>query len=174
MIPTSEQTIDRMRESHDADRLAEVYSRHDGWQKRADSARDRIARAERTLESCERHLGVRGVTEGFRDLLAGYFPGRTLEVLGPFGLGHETAIHVTESDGTSIAGVNFRPHDGNRLHLIDWSRNTGRFPANSIGAVNQLNFDTHPEPATIADVVAELDHQVHAHERWVNEQEAGQ
>jgi hypothetical protein len=173
MIPTSEQTADRLREAHDADRLTEVYADHDRWQKRADSARDRITRAERTLESCDRHLGVRVVTEAFRDLLAGYFPGHTLEVLGPFGLGHEISIHVQDGNRTSIAGVRFRPRSGNRLHLVDTYTTTGDYPTGSLGSINGLNHPDGDEPATIADVVAELDHQVHAHERWVNEQQEG-
>jgi hypothetical protein len=154
------------------DMLAKVYADHDRWQVRADNARARIDkaraqadRAEKTLESCYAHLSTRAVTEQVAALVARYFPHRKLDVLGPFGLGHETAIHVSDSTGLTIAGVSFRPGDNNRLHLIDWSHNTGRFPANSIGAINQFNFDTYPEPATLHDIVLKLDAEISAHER---------
>lgn len=150
--------------------LAKVYADHDRWQARADSARDRIARAEKTLESCYAHLGVRKIADQVAALVAHYLPNHKLEALGPFGLGHEVAIHAVDGTGVAVAGVNFRPRDGNRLHIIDWSRNTGRYPANSMGALNQLNYETHPEPATVHDIVLALDAQISDHEKWVEAQ----
>jgi len=147
------------------DELAKVYADHDRWQARADSARDRIRRAEKTLESCQAHLGVREVAEQVAALVARYLPNHKLEALGPFGLGNEVAIHASDHTGLAVAGVNFRPKNGNRLHIVDWSHNTGQYPANSIGAINRLNYKTHPEPATVHDIVLALDAQIAAHEK---------
>lgn len=160
MIRTDTQTDD----------LAQVYARHDKWQARADSARDRIARAEKTLQSCDAHLGVDAVATQVAALVARYFPHHKLDVLGPFGLGSEVAIHAVDHTGLAVAGVNFRPKNGNRLHLIDWSHNTGQYPANSMGAINQLNYATHPEPATVHDIVVNLDAQIAAHEKLENQE----
>jgi hypothetical protein len=148
-----------------AEDLAKVYATYDRWAARADSARDRIRRAEKTLKSCDDHLGVDAVATQVAALVARYFPNHKLDVLGPFGLGSEVAIHAIDHTGLAVAGVNFRPKTGNRLHIIDWSRNTGKFPANSMGAINQLNYDTYPEPATVHDIVVNLDAQIAAHER---------
>ena len=158
------------------DDLESIYADRDRWVARADNARQRIDRAKRTLDSCTKHLGVGTLTERVRDLVAPYFPRHRLEVFGPFGIANETAIHAVEADGLSVAGVRLRPrshgpdHRLLRLHLVDHSRRTDEYPEGSLGSANGLNFPEGDEPATVHDIVAELDNQIAQHERSTLEQ----
>lgn len=144
----------------DSSDLDAVYAAYDKWSARAESARARIAKAQKTLEGCYPHLSVAATAERVAEVLASYFPAYTLVVYGPFGLGHEIAIHAQNQAGNTVGAVSFRPDGENRLHLIDWSRNTGRFAPNSLGALNQLNFPESEEPSTLVEIITAMEKQI--------------
>lgn len=149
--------------------LEEIYEQQAFWSQRCDRARAREAAAKKTVEQCYKHLGVVTMVEQLRDLLQPHFPDHELEVLGPFGLANETSIHAKVADGvgrrSTVGSLSFRPHHvytdagnaqlrepGMVLTLVDWSRNTGQYPANSIGGRNQLNFPDKELPPTVEEI----------------------
>ena len=152
--------------------LDAIYAERDRWAARAESARARIAKAEKTLEGCRDHLTLEALAGRVRDALAPHFHSYALVVYGPFGLGHEIAIHAQGQTGLSVGAVRFRPGDGDRLHLIDTSTHTGQFPPGSLGSLNGFNNPESDEPAALVDVVAALDAEVARHERETAKEEA--
>lgn len=88
------------------------------------------------------------------ELLKPHFPEYKLYVLGPFGIASEVAVHANDpATNETVGSLNFRYSAGTPpLTLIDWSRNTGRYPANSIGALNQLNYPDKEVPGTIEEL----------------------
>ena len=81
------------------------------------------------------------------------FPGSTFEVSGPFGMDCETSISLTGKNKECLAFLQFVPVHRNNLpitlHLRDYSVDTKRFPAGSIGAMNGGN---HPSISIPTDV----------------------
>ena len=83
-----------------------------------------------------------------------HFPDRRYEILGPFGLSSEIAIHfyrigVNEPnlfDGDNCISITFRPGDLDKgeLRLVDHKTNTGEFREGTLGALNGMNHPTIP------------------------------
>lgn len=83
-----------------------------------------------------------------------HFPDRRYEILGPFGLSSETAIHfyrigVDEKhkfDGDNCISITFRPEDLEKgeLRLVNHKTNTGEFREGTIGEMNGMNHPTIP------------------------------
>lgn len=81
--------------------------------------------------------------------LVKHFPDRRYEILGPFGLSSETAIHfyrigVDEKqlfDGDNCISITFIPGDLEKgeLRIVDHKTNTGRFSEGTLGEVNGMN-----------------------------------
>lgn len=86
--------------------------------------------------------------------LVKHMAGRRYELLGPFGLTSETAIHfyrigVDEKhlfDGDNCVSISFRPGDLDKgeLRIVDYKKNTGEFREGTIGEVNGMNHPTIP------------------------------
>jgi hypothetical protein len=87
--------------------------------------------------------------------LAKHFPGRKMEILGPFGLGCETSVWfkqnkpgVDENKLFDIKGgikaITFRPGDlkQGELRIVKRDEDNGSCPKGSIGAVNGFNHPT--------------------------------
>ncbi len=83
-------------------------------------------------------------------------PDRKVEVLGPFGLGAETAIHVIDNDDI-VASIDFRPDQEDRPGLVRLTHEADNtFAPRTLGAMSGLNRKTVPVTGTIADLVSEL------------------
>jgi len=150
--------------------LAEVYASHEYWSARRDRARARKRGAERTIEQCDKHLWVSAMVEQVAALLKPHFSGYWLEVLGPFGLANETAIHVIDPKiedrrcaANVVGSLSFRPVYEDeyttrrmRLRLVDRSRNSGQYRTGTIGAMNGLNYAEVDAPDTIEELAALL------------------
>ncbi len=82
------------------------------------------------------------VMEPLAKALVRHFPGYRAEVLGPFGLQSEYAIHFYHKDDTArpSLSINF-VRAGDHLELIDVTQNTHRFPKGSVADINGMN---HP------------------------------
>lgn len=155
--------------------LGDIYVQQRYWDKRCKRASARRAAAEKTVEQCYKHLGVMVMVEQVADLLRPHFPDHTLRVLGPFGLRNETAIHAEDDSAITdtqrfyktVGSLSFRPHhelvqvgnaylgDGMTLRLVDRTRNTGEYPASSLGGINGFNYPEVKLPDTIEEL-AEL------------------
>lgn len=82
------------------------------------------------------------------------FPDRCYDILGPFGLSNETAIHfyrigVDEKhkfEGDNCISITFRPGnlEKGELRLVDHKKNTGEFRKGTIGEMNGMNHPTIP------------------------------
>ena len=162
MTITPEQTHEAPPRELDEDHLNEVYERRERWIERKDAAEARRRAAERRIEQCYKHLGLRTLLDEVVAVLAPHFPDHVLTAYGPFGLGGETAIYLAprHDPEATAAGVRFRTGAGSRQHLVDTIHNTGRFPPNSLGALNGFNYEESDEPATLADIVAALNDQI--------------
>lgn len=88
---------------------------------------------------------------------------RKVEVLGPFGLGAETAIHVIDNNDI-VASIDFRPDQENRPGLVRLTHQAEQtFAPRTLGAMSGLNRKAVPLTGTIADLVAELRNQERDH-----------
>lgn len=140
--------------------LGEIYAQRDYYAQRLNRARARIAAAEKTVEQCQRHTVHVRMVQQLAALLEPYFPQHKLYVLGPFGLTNQMAIHVNDPAGDAdgrtltVGSMAFRPDSG-RLKRVDHTRNTGEYPAGSIGAINGLNYTEAELPDSIG-AIAEL------------------
>ncbi len=95
-----------------------------------------------------------------------HFPGRRYELLGPFGLSSETAIHfyrigVDEKhlyEGDNCKSITFRPVDLEKgeLGIVDYKTDTGKFGKGTLGEMNGYNHPTIPlSPDTTIEELAE-------------------
>ena len=95
---------------------------------------------------------VRAIADGIQREM----PDRRVEVLGPFGLGAETAIHVIDNDDI-VASIDFRPDQENRPGLVRLTHEADNtFAPRTLGAMSGLNRKSVPLTGTIADLVSEL------------------
>lgn len=66
------------------------------------------------------------------------------ELLGPFGLGHEVAIHFygpgDEKKRKIVASATFQSY-GDGYALKNYSKKTNRFPKGSLGEFNRMNYE---------------------------------
>jgi len=80
-----------------------------------------------------------------------HFPDRRYEILGPFGLACETAIHFYLNGSDNIEtclSITFRPGnlDKGEIKIVDYSKDTGSYEKNTIGEVNGMNYPSIPIP----------------------------
>jgi len=80
-----------------------------------------------------------------------HFPDRQYDILGPFGLTCETAIHfyLNGSDNIeSCLSITFRPGDLDKgeIKIVDYSKNTMRYRENTLGEINGMNYPSVPIP----------------------------
>lgn len=114
------------------------------WRKAA-TAHERVAEAAPTWID----ILVRPMAERMAEVLDA-----DVEVLGPFGISCEVAIHVY-SKGTAdhdrrminCRSLTLRPDGENcGLHLVDYSVDTGDFEPGTLGHMNGLHHPTSPVP----------------------------
>lgn len=152
--------------------LAGIYEQQAYWDTRRKRAEHREAAAKKTVDQCYKHMGVKGMVEQLAELLAPHFPDLVFEVMGPFGLSHETSIYVSDPKTLdernrfrTVGSLTFRPHTemrkvgdawiaepGQKLRRVDRSRNLGEYPTNSIGAINGFNYPEVDLPGTIEEI----------------------
>ena len=84
-----------------------------------------------------------------------YFPNRTFDILGPFGLCSRASIHFYKKgipeaelwdDPNNCLSITFEPialQDG-VLGIVDYSTKTADYPLGSIGEVNGMNYSSIP------------------------------
>ena len=91
-------------------------------------------------------------------------PGRYYDILGPFGLGSETAIHFYKEEARGeldgCISITFRPNSlevGDiKIVVVDYKVSTGQYSPGSIGEMNGFNHPAVPVPEhdTIAWLLA--------------------
>lgn len=114
--------------------------------------KEQIKRLESRLKKHEktRLFWIDGIIKPIAAELAKHYPDRTWEVLGPFGLTAETAIHFMrpgENIGDkpdSCLSINFRPEnlESGEIGIVDHATDTKTFRPGTIGEINGMN---HPE-----------------------------
>jgi len=93
--------------------------------------------------------------KALRDAVAERMPGETVELLGPQGIDCLLSIHV-DRGGDCRASVTFRPDGDDRYRIVDYTRSTGEYPKNSVGAIAGANYADVPMPDDVDDIVAML------------------
>jgi hypothetical protein len=142
--------------------LGEIYAKRDWWERRLRRAQERREIANKTVDRCYDHLGPTVLVSQITELLKPYFPEHDLEVLGPFGLASEMAIHVQDPTSTehfkTVGSLTFRYHGAQEppLTLVDRSRDSGRYASNTIGSINGLNYPDKKVPETIEELASLL------------------
>ena len=95
-----------------------------------------------------------------------HFPGRVLEILGPFGLNCEISVwfkkkgvdekHLFDTKDT-VKSITFRPGNVEKgeFRVVSYEEDTKEFKENSIGAMNGMNFKSIPvtKNTTIRDLL---------------------
>ena len=142
------------------DIIADQNAQAAATKKERDRIERQISRLQTKLDNLPRFGTVSFVGRLVR-ALEPHFPMHVLDVLGPFGLTGETAIHVKDSIGITVASLTFRSDeqdDGTKLlRMVDYDNPTNRYPKNSLGAVNGMNYPI----VTLPDTVEELVEMIH-------------
>ena len=95
-----------------------------------------------------------------------YVPGYRMEVLGPFGLCHETSISFYKNGVPeeklwdkkgSVKSITLVPESGNGMfRIVDYRKDKGTYPKDSIGAINGMNHPrilVDPNTWTLKDLI---------------------
>lgn len=96
--------------------------------------------------------------------IADLMPDRTVEVLGPFGLGRQVGIHVRRGEET-VASLTLQPDEDNApgAMLVDLTSSTPYAPR-TIGQMNGLGHRFTPLAGTFSDLVETLRLQEREHD----------
>jgi len=122
------------------------------------SKRDNIEKELTLLEEKRKKLGyISWIDELLRPIaeeVIKKYPDRTYDILGPFGLGSKTAIHLYKKGvkgdnlfkGKNCLSITFEPKDLDKaeLEIVDYSKDTKRYAKNTIGEMNGFNYLTIP------------------------------
>lgn len=98
--------------------------------------------------------------------IAALYPDRDMEILGPFGICAETSIHLykkglTEEQKFSEEGncisvtLIHGDLDRGEIKIRDYTKDTGEFRDNTLGAINGMNHPSIPVE-TIEDIVRHI------------------
>jgi hypothetical protein len=131
------------------------YRRRDkNHHKKRKAIEDQIAVLNKELDKLRHPYWTEEIIQPIAEELKKFFPNFHYEILGPFGICCEVAIHfykngVTDKNRFKIGNckaITFRPIDltgpGNALAVKDYSKNTKEFRENTIGEMNGMN---HPD-----------------------------
>ncbi len=122
---------------------------HNRLNARIEKRKNQIIRLEAKRERLKHPSWINLIVEEIAKELIKFMPGRCYDILGPFGIPANTAIHFYKDETRSMEGcrsINFRPGDLNRgeLHRVDYSRNTNQYGRGSLGELNGLNYPSIP------------------------------
>jgi len=119
---------------------------------------NQIKRLKNKLDRLGYVLWIDEIIQPIAEELIKKMPDRTFNILGPFGLNAETSIHfykkgITDKDrfnGDNCKSITFRPRnlDLGEIVLVDYSKDTHRYPKGSIAEINGGNYDTIPMKET--------------------------
>jgi len=138
----------------------------DGFNAEAASMRAERTRIETQIARLNRKLdllpnyGATALVGRLVDALRPHFPEHSLDVLGPFGLANETAIHIRDVDDHTVSSISFLPDRNEQndysLKRVEHGNPTANYPPNSLGALNGFNRRSAALPATIEDLAQYL------------------
>ena len=164
--------------------LLDAYAEKDReWERERQALLDKIVLRNQQVKRLERRLSKLGmgpywideIIRPLADELVKHLPGRTVAILGPFGIGCRTAIHFYRDGvegeerckGTNCISITFEPNDltrfqnsplsGSKLSVVDYSVNTHRYSVGTMGQMNGLNHPVIPVPED-ADIEWFLSH----------------
>lgn len=98
------------------------------------------------------------LSDGLRtiaDAVAARMPGEGVELLGPHGIDCLMSIHVRRN-GSTVASMTFRPDREDGYRVVDYARDTGEYPRNSVAARSGANHPDEPMPPTVDAIVSVL------------------
>ena len=143
--------------------LGDLAARYDRASRRHEKARERLTRlrdeADAKLKRLHWPSWIDSVLAPIASAFEAAMPDRRAEILGPFGIPANTSIHLYRRSATkehlfnagNCISINFRPQccaEGFKLHVVDHTRNTGRYRAGSMGEANDMNYESIEVPAT--------------------------
>jgi len=139
------------------------------YRTKQDNLREEIEKAEAKVEELkekDRKMNYPHFIDNYikplADELIKHFKCRTYDILGPFGLTNETAIHFYKKgvskekmfDVDNCISVDFRPaYKTFDLVVVNNLSDTKQYPEGSIGNLNGSNQTTLPMPKTIKALV---------------------
>lgn len=130
----------------------------------------RIEQREKQIERLKTRLNKIGYCSWIDELLMPIaktmvekMPDRSFDILGPFGMTSETAIHFyklgvaknKQLEGDNCRSITFRPKDLDKgeLVLVDYTQNTGQYAKGTLGEMNGMNYPTIPLKNTIGELL---------------------
>ncbi len=138
----------------------------DKYAKRLKRYYTRTNNLEAEIEESKRKLGklnypswIDCIVKPIAELLVKKIKNRYYEILGPFGMTHETAIHFyingSEGDIKTCRSIDFRPInlEKGEIRIVDYDNDTNRFKKGTMGEVNGMNYETIPMPETIDELL---------------------
>jgi hypothetical protein len=93
--------------------------------------------------------------KALRGEIAARMPEETVELLGPHGIDCLLSIHVGRGAST-MASVTFRPDGDGGYRVVDYTRNTGEYPKNTMGERAGANHPDVAMPDDVEEIVAML------------------
>ena len=122
-----------------------------------------------TIEGLERkkerlwkeHNWIKILVGRIEEIVNKHYPEYVTEILGPFGLGARTSIHIMKEhtynwvDGNIIGSLTFEPdvQNGTLLLVKRWE-DTGAFREGTTGSMNGFNHPTMPLPDTEEELLS--------------------
>lgn len=132
-------------------------------QSAADRSYGRRAEIRRLIDELNREMDdmpETSVADGLKtiaDAVAERLPGTEVGVFGPQGVDCLMSIRVCDRrDGGPVASLTFRPSEVCGYRLVDYTRNTGLYDRNSVGAAAGMNYPDVPVPESIEEIVEML------------------
>lgn len=128
--------------------LKSFQRREARYEKARETLEQQIAALQQRMERMKRPYWINDLIKPIGEALLAHFPGRYIDILGPFGLCSEVGLHLyregvpekEQLEGDNCLSISF-VHDGDRgVAIRDYSRKTNDFPPNSIGAANGMNY----------------------------------
>lgn len=151
---------------------AKITSQRERAEARILAAQNQIGRLNARLEKLYKSTPEwkEALVHPLADELAKLYPELTFQVIGPFGIGNEVAIHARRhrESGSSeevVGSITFRPiGENNSLGVVDYGQHLGEYPKGSLGDRNGLNHPTVP--------VTELAQVVHHFQKSLDEHDS--
>ena len=135
------------------------------YHSKRDKIEKQIERLEKKLRKLEHPFWINEIIIPIAEEMLKEMLDRRYEILGPFGLTCETAIHFYKIDSTreneldDCKSITFRPTnlEEGKVSLVDYTKDTQRYSVGTMGEVNGMNYPTIPIKNTIAELIEFMD-----------------
>lgn len=131
----------------------------DRYMKKYNSYWKRKSYLEQELKKLNCPYWIDDIIKPIAEILVKEMPDRHYEILGPFGLCSDVAIHFykigEENSLNDCKSINFRPIDldNGKIEIIDYNEDNKRYEEGTLRAVNGMNYSAILMTDTIEELI---------------------